>query len=81
MQLVHSAFLASAAANSNLTHHILPPRFHLRELSYVKEARTLCSEGLDLPSPAGPDSCRQKVWDTPKVATTADKLLKQAQMQ
>ena len=78
VQLAPSAFLASAAANSNLTHRILPPRFQLRELPYVEEARTLWSDGLDLPPPASPESHRQKTWDTPKVSAIADKLLKQA---
>ena len=44
---------------------LAPSAFHSRDLPY---ARTLWSEGLDLPSPAGLDSHRQKAWDTPKVS-------------
>ena len=49
VELAPSAFLASAAANSDLTHHILPPRFQSSELLYVAEATKMWSTGLDLP--------------------------------
>ena len=78
MQLAPSAFLASAAANSDLTHHILPPRFQSTELPYVKEATKVWSTGLDLPPLTGPASHHQKAWDAPKVSATADTLLRQA---
>ena len=78
VQLAPSAFLASAAANSDLTHHILPPRFQSTELPYVKEATKVWSTGLDLPPLSGPASHHQKAWDTPKVSATADTLLRQA---
>ena len=78
VQLAPSAFLASAAANSDLTHHILPPRFQLTELPYVKEATKVWSTGLVLPPLSGPASHHQKAWDAPKVSATADTLLRQA---
>ena len=78
MQLAPYAFLASAAANSDLTHHILPPRFQLSELPYVEEATKVWSTGLDLPPLSGSISHHQKAWDAPKVSATADTLLKQA---
>ena len=78
VQLAPSAFLASAAANSDLTHHILPPRFQSTELPYVKEATKVWSTGLDLPPLTGPASHHQKAWDAPKVSATADTLLRQA---
>ena len=78
MHLAPSAFLASAAANSDLTHHILPPRFQSSELLYVAEATKMWSTGLDLPPLSGPASHHQKAWDEIKVSATADSLLKQA---
>ena len=78
VQLAPSAFLASAAANSDLAHHILPPRFQSTELPYVAEATKVWSMGLDLPPLSGPASHHQKAWDTPKVSATANTLLKQA---
>ena len=78
VELAPSAFLASAAANSDLTHHILPPRFQSSELLYVAEATKMWSTGLDLPPLSGPASHHQKAWDDIKVSATADSLLKQA---
>ena len=78
MQLAPSAFLASAAANSDLAHHILPPRFQSTELPYVAEATKVWSMGLDLPPLSGSASHHQKAWDTPKVSATANTLLRQA---
>ena len=78
VQLAPSAFLASAAASSDLTHHILPPRFQSTELPYVEDATKVWSMGLDLPPPSGLASHRQKAWDAPKVSATADTLLKEA---
>ena len=68
MQLAPSAFLASAAANSNLTHHILPPRFQSSELLYIAEATKVWSTGLDLPHLSGPASHHQNAWDAIKVS-------------
>ena len=78
VQLAPSAFLASAAANSDLAHHILPPRFQSTELPYVAEATKVWSMGLDLPPLSGPASHHQKAWDTPKDSAVANTLLKQA---
>ena len=68
----------TTAANSDLTHHILPPRFRSTELPHVEEAIKAWSSGLDIPPPSGPASHHQKAWDVPKVSATADTLLKQA---
>ena len=51
VQLAPSAFLASAAANSDLTHRMLPPCFQSTKLPYVEEATKVWSTGLDLPPP------------------------------
>ena len=78
VQLAPSAFLASAAASSDLTHHILPPRFQSTELPYVEDATKVWSMGQDLPPPSGLASHSQKAWDAPKVSAIADTLLKEA---
>ena len=49
VQLAPSAFLASPAANSDLTHHILPPHFQLTEVPCIEEAPKVWSIGLHLP--------------------------------
>ena len=54
VQLAPFAFLASAAANSDLAHHILPPLFQSTELPYVAEATKVWPMGLDLPPLPGP---------------------------
>ena len=79
VQLARFAFLALAAVNSDLTHHILPLRFQLTELPYIAEATNVWSMGLDLHPPlSGTAFHRQKAWDALKVSAMANALLKQA---
>ncbi len=78
VQLAPLAFNCSAAASSDLVHHILPPRFGSQELLRVDSALTSWSLDQDHPPPVAPASHRQKVWDTVKVSATANALLKNA---
>ncbi len=53
VQLAPSAFLASAAASSDLVYHIIPPRLQGFQLPNVDDASALWSESHDLPLPEG----------------------------
>ena len=48
VQLAHSAFLASAAASSDLVHHIIPPRLRGSSLLNVEDAKVRWCGGGDL---------------------------------
>ena len=78
VQLAPSAFLASAAASSNLVHQILPDR--LRGASYTSREEALAAwrQGSDLNPPSDPASHHQKNWDLPKVLEAAGSLLEKA---
>ena len=77
VQLASSTFLASAAASSDLAHHILPS--HLQSFSlHCEEAVVLWFQGLELSPPEGSASYRQKSWDAHKVLASAESLLEGA---
>ena len=73
-----SAFLASAAASSDLVHQILPPRLQSATLLYVPEATELWAQGHDHPPPDDEASHCQKNWDIPRVSAVAEDLLQNA---
>ena len=75
VQLAPSAFLASAAASSDLVHHIVPPTLQSSPIPFVEEAERQWSVGDSVSPPEGTARCRQKVWDTIKTKILADALL------
>ena len=75
VQLAPSAFLASAAASSDLVHHIVPPTLQSSPIPFVEEAERQWSVGDSVSPPEGTAQCRQKVWDTIKAKILADALL------
>ena len=78
VQLAPSAFLASAAASSDLAHHILPSHLQSFSLLHCEEAVVLWSQGLEQSPPEGSASYRQKSWDAHKVLASAKSLLEGA---
>ena len=75
VQLAPSAFLASAAASSDLVRHIVPPTLQSSHIPFVEEAERQWSVGDSVSPPEGTARCRQKVWDTIKAKILADALL------
>ena len=75
VQLAPSAFLASAAASSDLVHHIIPPTLQGSPIPHVDVANTQWSDGVSTAPPEGETRCSQKVWDTIKATAMADHLL------
>ena len=69
VQLGSSAFLASAAASSDLVHHIVPPT---SPIPHVDVAKAQWSDGISTAPPEGETRCSQKVWDTIKATAMAD---------
>ena len=78
VQLAPSAFLASAAASSELIQNILPARLQSQPIPSYDSALCIWSQDLDHPPPSGPAACIQKNWDACKVEKTADSLLENA---
>ena len=78
VQLAPSAFLASAAACSDLVFHILPSRLQSSPLPYKNEAMAQWSQGHDMSPPEGANQHHQKVWDSVRVSAASDKLLEDA---
>ncbi len=72
MQLAPSAFLASAAASSDLVHRIV---LQGSPIPNVVDAEAYWSSGLSDAPPEGVARCSQKVWDTIKTSATAESLL------
>ena len=70
-----SAFLASAAASSDLVHHIIPPTLQGSPIPHVDVANAQWSDGVSTAPPEGETRCSQKVWDTIKATAMADHLL------
>ena len=64
VQLAPSAFLASAAASSELARMILPANMQPPQLSYVDEALVIWSQGCQELSPNGVAAHHQKSWDS-----------------
>ena len=78
VQLAPSAFLASAAASSDLVCHIVPPTLQSSPIPFVEKADRQWSVGDSVLLPEGTARCRQKVWDTIKAKILADALLDSA---
>ena len=79
VQLAPSAFLASAAACSELITHILPPHLSCSTSTpHQDEALVLWSRGHDIPPLEGTARYRQKAWDSVRVAASMDNLLEDA---
>ena len=77
VQLAPFAFLALAAANYDLTHLILPPRFQFRVALRWRIHQGVVNGSRSTPL-SGPASYCQKAWNAPNVSAMADTLLKQA---
>ena len=60
------AFLASAAASSDLVRYNLPAYLQSLPTSHLDIALSLWSQGHDNPPPSGNAACIQKSWDAPK---------------
>ena len=73
--LVPSAFLASAAASSELAHLILPANMQPLQLSYVDEALAAWSQECEEQPPTDAGAHHQKTWDSLRVSSIADTLL------
>ena len=70
VQLALCTFLASAAGNSHLTHHILPPHFQSTKFPIRWSSHQGVVNGswrTSPPPPFGPASHRQKAWDNPSI--------------
>jgi len=78
VQLVPSAFLASAAASSNFVYQIVPPHLQGSPMPHVDDAQLLWAEGHDRAPPEGVAQYRQKAWDTLKASASAEALLEKA---
>jgi len=76
VQLAPSAFLASAAATSDLVHQIVPTVLQGSPIPNVEDAMAQWSDGLSDAPPEGVARYRQKVWDTIKTSASAEHLLK-----
>ena len=79
VQLVPSAFLASAAGCSNLIHHIVPARFHDAPYAPQDDTLVIWKQGHTHPPPTGSASHLQKVWDSPKIEATKEALLENSE--
>ena len=71
VQLAPSAFLASAAGSSGLVSQLVPTQLQDVPLVARPEALSQWALGHDSPPPPDPVAHRQKMWDHPRVCTTA----------
>ena len=78
VQLAPSAFLASAAASSDLVHHIVPLRLQGSPLPNVDDASVLWSKDHNRAPPEGVAQHQQKAWDIPITSALAESLLENA---
>ena len=62
VQLAPSAFLASAAASSDLVYHTVPPHLQGSPLPHVDDAQLLWAAGHDRAPPEGVAQYSQKAW-------------------
>lgn len=75
VQLSPSAFLASAAACTDVVHHIIPSHLQSFPLLHFLDAKAFWSDGHDLSPPEGTAQHTQKAWDTLKMSATTEGLL------
>ena len=78
MQLAPSAFLASAAATSDLVHLIVPPYLQSLSIPNVDEAKDLWSLGHGQSTPEVTSQHQQRAWGIPKMSALAESLLENA---
>ena len=78
MQPAPSAFLASAAACSDLIHNIIPSHLQGTLVPNVSDARALWTHGYDMTPPEGTAQQVQRSWDSIKVSVTAERFLENA---
>lgn len=78
MQLMLSAFLASAAGSSDLIDHILPDRLDSIPYPKVDDAKIVWSRSHDQSPPPPPVTSCQKAWDMSWVQQTFNTLLDNA---
>ena len=78
VQLAPSAFLASAAATSDLVHLIVPPYLQSLSIPNVDEAKDLWSLGHGQSPPEVTSQHQQRAWDIPKMSALAESLLENA---
>ena len=75
VQLASSAFLASAAASSNLVSQIIPARLQSLPTPYLDVALSCWSQCHDIPPPSGSAACIQKSWDATIESIAVESLL------
>ena len=78
VQLASYAFLASAAASTELALLILPASMQPSQLRYVDEALAAWSQGCPEQPPIDAAAHHQKLWGSLKVSSIADILFKSA---
>ena len=78
VQLAPSAFLASAAACSDMIHNIIPSHLQGTPVPNVSDAKALWTHGHDMPPPEANAQQVQRSWDSIKVTLTAERLLENA---
>ena len=78
VQLAPSAFLASAAASSDLVSQILPASLQSLALPHVDDALATWSIGHDNNPPSGETACIQKTWDAFRISSTVDQIMNNA---
>ena len=78
VQLAPSAFLASAAASSDLVSQILPASLQSLALPHVDDALATWSIGHDNNPPSGETACFQKTWDAFRISSTVDQIMNNA---
>ena len=78
VQLAPSAFLASAAACSDLVYQIVPFSFHFYSIPHWSDALSAWSSNRNLTPPQGSDQLRQKNWDSLIVSSVVEDLIHDA---
>ena len=78
MQLAPSAFLASAAACSDLVYQIVPYTFHSLSIPRWSEVLSVWFSNYNLTPPQGSDQLKQRSWDGLIVSSAAEDLIHDA---
>ena len=76
--LVPSAFLTSVHTTSDLVEATLPVQLRPNYPPTLYDALNIWSAGRDLQLSTGNNQYKQKAWDQPRVAATANELLENA---
>ena len=75
VRLAPSAYLASATGCSDLVSQLFPPHLQNYPDPHHEAALTLWKEGHSHPPPDHLASCKQKMWDAPKVEATFSSIM------